>query len=162
INLGYIGHPPTSAFYALPFAWFELKYLGRLLGGVEIALLFLQLVLLAREIKLPWQSAVLVLGLLFHVPFFLYHLGVAQVSMLIGFCYFLIWYFLRRDRDLAAGIALGFACTMKLFPGALGILFLALRRWRAAAASVLFYLAVAALVTARFGVSAWREYFANE
>jgi Glycosyltransferase family 87 len=162
INLGYIGHPPTSAFYALPFALFDLKYLGRLLGCVEIALLALQLVLLAREVKLPWQSAVLTLGLLFHVPFFLYHLGVAQVSMLIGVSYFFIWYFLRRGRDVPAGIALGFACTLKLFPGALGILFLALRRWRAAAAAIVFYLAVAALVTARFGLASWREYFANE
>src|SRR5579859_5953185 len=45
INVGYIGHPPPSAFYALPFALFDLKVLGRLLGCVEIALLTLQLLL---------------------------------------------------------------------------------------------------------------------
>jgi class 3 adenylate cyclase len=164
IGLDVLGHPPTSAFYALPLARFDLSLMGRLLGAVVIAAMAAQLFGLARELRLPRPAATALLlgGCLLVTPFMLYHLGVAQISALIAACYFLAWYWLRRDRDVPAGIALGLACTLKLFPGAL-VLFLALtRRWRGVGAAAAVWLGVAALMTARFGFASWGEYIAGE
>jgi hypothetical protein len=164
INLGILGHPPTTAFYALPFALFELQYLGRLLGSVVIALAYVELSLILHELRVRAAAswAVLGVGALLFAPFFLYHLGVAQVSQLIAFALALAWYWLRRDRQIAAGIALGLACTIKLFPGGLVLLMLFARRWRGVIAAGTTWLAVCALMTARFGFSAWKNYLAGE
>ncbi len=164
INIGVLGHPPTTSFYALPLAWFDLSLMGRLLGCAVIALLFTQLLITARELRLPSPpaTALAVFGLVWVSPFFLYHLGVAQVSELIGFCYFLAWYRLRRDKQVQAGVALGLACTLKLYPAALVFFLLLGRRWRGVMAAGVTWLAVAALMTSRFGFIAWREYAAGE
>jgi hypothetical protein len=90
------------------------------------------------------------------------HFAQGQISELIAFLYLVCWLFARRGRDTAAGVALGAACTLKLFPGALAILFAVQRRWRALVAAAAAYGTVAVIMTVRFGWRAWRQFFAQQ
>jgi alpha-1,2-mannosyltransferase len=159
-----LGHPPTTSFYALPFALLPLSFMSPILGALVLSVVFAELWQLGEDLAFPspLALAVLVLGVLLNAPFMLYHLGIAQISALIGLLYFLAWRALRRGRDLPAGIALGYACTIKLFPGVMVLFLLLTRRWRAVAAAAATWLAVAAVMTARFGVDAWFEFSASE
>jgi Glycosyltransferase family 87 len=164
INYGFSGHPPTTAFYALPLALFPLEWMSRILGAIVLGLLGTRLFLMARELRWPEpaRSAALLFAAVLLTPFMSYHLGLAQDSELIAFGIFLAWYFWRRDREIATGVTLGLTCTLKPFPGLLVLLLLASRRWRGALAAAAVWLAVAALVTARFGFACWREYLVNQ
>jgi hypothetical protein len=164
MNYGFSGHPPTAAFYALPLALFPLEWMSRILGAIVLALLGARLYVLARELRWPDSSraAALLFAAILLTPFMSYHLGLAQDSELIAFGIFLAWYFWRRDREIAAGVALGLTCTLKPFPGLLVLLMLISRRWRGALAAAAVWLVVAAIVTARFGFACWSEYLVNQ
>ncbi|MEO5769026.1 MAG: glycosyltransferase family 87 protein [Polyangia bacterium] len=155
-----LGHPPTTLFWIVPLARFPLKIAREVLLQVSLLLLLIELILMAREFRVPaaWPSAWLTFGLVLSCDWIDYLLFLGQISQLIAFAYFLAWYCLRRGWDARAGLAVGAACTLKAFPGVL-LLFLALaRRWRALAAAAALYLAVAAVMTARFGFLAWPQF----
>jgi alpha-1,2-mannosyltransferase len=159
-----LGHPPTTAFYALPLALLPLSWMSMVLGTIVIFLLAHELVTLANELGAPepQATATLAMGLLIAAPFMSNHLVIAQISALIGYLFFFAWRALRTNQEVKAGIALGFACTMKLFPGLMVLYLLLCRRWRGVIAAGLTWLSVAAFMTARFGVKAWTEYSRSE
>jgi hypothetical protein len=159
-----LGHPPTTAFYALPLALLPLSWMSLVLGTLNIFLLAHQLVTLANELGAPepQATATFAMGLLIAAPFMSNHLVIAQISALIGYLFFIAWRALRKNHDVRAGIALGFACTMKLFPGVMVLYLLLSRRWRGVVAAGLTWLSVAAFMTARFGLRAWTEYSKSE
>jgi hypothetical protein len=159
-----VGHPPTTSFYALPLALLPLSWMSPILGSIVLGLFFVEALLLGRELKgpVPWATAMLLLGILVNAPFMLYHLGIAQMSGLIGFLFFLGWRALRRNQDLWAGLWLGFACTMKLFPGLVVLLLVLMRRWRAVFTAAAVWLVVAIVMTSRFGLQSWSEFAASE
>src|SRR4051812_48769438 len=113
------GHPPTSALWALPFAYANVTAAARVLGWM-LALAFLgSLWLVFRTIRAPTPVAFawLTFGTVMASPFMTYHVEVGQFSALIAVFYVLAWWAFRRGQDAAAGLALGLACTLKLFPG---------------------------------------------
>jgi hypothetical protein len=131
-------HPPFAAILITPltllnypaaiFCWSVLSlilYLG-------IGLLILN----GLQINLPkWGFPLLVGAALAWYPF-LEHIALGQLSLLLIFCILFGWFFLRRDNDIFAGVFLGLACLIKLFPG-LFFVYLALRgRWKAFLAAV--------------------------
>jgi hypothetical protein len=159
-----VGHPPTTGLWFLPLAAVPLERLNQVLGAFTLALLAAHLLLVCRELRVPFAaaSAGLLAALIVRQDWFIGHLAVAQISELIAFLLVLAWLALRRQREVAAGVAVGLACTLKLFPGALALFFLVTGRRRAFAAAVASYLAVAAVVTARFGPSSWWLFFTQQ
>jgi len=143
----------------LPLSWMSM-----VLGTLIIFLLAHQLVTLANELGAPepQATATFAMGLLIAAPFMSNHLVIAQISALIGYLFFIAWRALGKNREVTAGIALGFACTMKLFPGVMVLYLLLSRRWRGVVAAGLTWLSVAAFMTARFGLRAWTEYSKSE
>jgi Glycosyltransferase family 87 len=162
--LGGFGHPPTTIFWFLPLAAFDLQTMSAIVGLVMVALLLYQVVLIVQELELPEPPAatLLVFGASLASPWMYRHLGNAQISELIAFFYVVAWYFLRRDREIPAGIALGLACTLKFFPAIMILFLLLLRRWRAVLASAAAYLAVALFIATRFGIHSWMEFFVQQ
>ena len=76
-----------------------------------------------------------------------------QVAMVLTFLMTLAWYLLRQERDTAAGIWLGIAAGLKLFPGLLLVYLLAKRRkafWSGA-------LTAAAFLLLSFGIVGWHN-----
>jgi multisubunit Na+/H+ antiporter MnhF subunit len=76
-------------------------------------------------------------------------LRLGQTGVLLGFLLTLAWYFLRREKPLAAGVAVSLAVALKLFPAFLfPFLFLRQRRafWAAVVATAAFLGGTAAVV----------------
>ncbi len=158
------GHPPTTSFWILPLAGLDVRTANTVLAWITILLLLIEIGVTMHVLRYPAPVATawLALGFVLSCSFMTYHFGVGQLSGVIGFFYFVGWRAARRGEDVLAGLALGAACTMKLFPGVVIILFLMMRRWRAVIAAGAVYLAIAASMTARFGVVSWRQFAARQ
>jgi hypothetical protein len=159
-----LGHPPTTSFWFIPLALLDMQGMSKVLGTLSIALLLVQCVLVARELK--WRFPVAIGSLLgvavLYREWMRFHLHLAQLSQVLSFLFVLTWMALRRGRDWLAGVPLGIACTLKVFPGLVAIFLLLSRRWRAVVVAGLLYLTVAATMTARFGVESWTQFFSTE
>ena len=164
VKLDGLGHPPTTSFWWLPFAKYELMQVSPLFGHMIVFALLTMLFMLAYELRWPIAplTALIAFGLLMSSSWMYYHLYLVQVSGLIAFLYFMAWYLLRREEEIAAGAMLGFACTFKFFPGLIVAMLLYARRWRAVVAAVAAYAVVFIVMTARFGLAAWPQYAESE
>lgn len=164
VKLDGLGHPPTTSFWWLPLASLELSQLGVVAGAIVFVAMLASYLLLARELRWSlWPlSALALLAAVLSRGWMVYHFSIVQVSGFIALLYVLAWLALRRGHDVVAGVLLGCACTFKPFPGLVVLMLLLARRFRAVAAAVAVYLAVAAVMTARFGVVAWWQYLASE
>jgi hypothetical protein len=154
-----LGHPPTTSFWILPLAPLEVTTARRVLAWIDLATLIAEVVIAGLLLGWSGGPALLVAGLVANAPFFLYLVNLGQVSQLIAFAFFLAWWALRRGRPRLAGVALGAACTLKLFPAILVLWLVLTRRWRAFLAAVATYLVAAVVMTARFGLDSWRVFF---
>lgn len=164
VKLDGLGHPPTTSFWWLPFAGYELMQVSPLFGHVIVFALLLMILMLAWELDwpIPPLSGMIAFALVMSASWMYYHLYLVQVSGLIAFLFFMSWYLLRRGEEIGAGAMLGLACTFKFFPGLLVAMLLYARRWRAVAAAVVAYVVVFAVMTARFGLQAWPQYAESE
>jgi hypothetical protein len=159
-----MGHPPTTPFWYLPLAEFERSVVAQLSSVILITLLPLHAFLCAKELKypVPLATALLVSSAVLTTSWFQYHFDAIQYSEPIAFLYVIAWWFLRRNRDVGAGVCLGAALTIKLFPGLLLILLLMARRFRALFAAVGTYLAIAAFMTHGYGLNSWLQFFRQQ
>lgn len=164
VKLDGLGHPPTTSFWFIPLALVDMQTMSKILGSLSIAMLLAQCWLVAREMKLrfPCAVGVLVGVLVLYREWMRFHLHLAQISQLISFLLVLTWVALRRQRQWLAGLPLGMACTLKLFPGLVCVFLLLSRRWRPIVVAALVYLTVAAIMTARFGWECWPQFAASE
>lgn len=160
-GLSGFGHPPTTAFWALPLTVFAIRPAGWILAAVTCLLLLVQIIVLVHELELPApkQTTWIVFSFVATSSFMNYHFGVGQFSGLIGFLLFAGWWALRRQREVLAGVALGAACTLKLFPGVMVLFLVVTCRWRSVIGAVIVYLLIAAVMTLRFTVASWTTFF---
>ncbi len=158
------GHPPTTSFWFLPLARMSSRTAAATLAWLSILLLFMQLQTTMKLLRYPapMVSAWLLLTFILVSPFMKYHISVGQISALIGFLYFVAWYAGRSGDDWLAGASLGVACTLKAFPGAMVLLFLVTRRWRAVLSACIVYAGVAVYMTAGFGVASWGRFLKQQ
>jgi glycosyl transferase family 87 len=167
IKLDGLGHPPTTPFWFLPLASYDLHGMSFRLALFVVACLVAHLLLLTSALDAPRHPlarvAAVVAGtvVVLSTPWMSYHLNLAQLSELIAFFIVAGWYCVRRGWDVSGGIALGLACTFKFFPGLLVACLLFTRRFRVVAAATLTWLAVNAIMLSRFGLESWREFFAG-
>lgn len=160
-----IAHPPSSAFWFVPLAaQNDLRTSQIAWGWICTFFLLIELVALFPLVRAPapLATAWLVFAYVLTMPFFVYHLKIGQLSAPVALLCFVGWSAARRGEDVLAGLALGAACTMKLFPGLLVFLFLLWRRWRVVIPAAAVYALVFVVTSARFGISAWTIFFANE
>ena len=152
-----LGHPPTTGFWFIPFGHLEKAIVAEVFNLVTWFLLLVHLYLCARVVKLPAPAAVaaLIFAWMFTTDGMTMHWHAIQVSEQIAFLLVLSWFYLRRGQEIPAGLALGMAATIKLFPGVLMLFLLFARRYRAFVAAATAYVAVALFMTATYGWSAW-------
>ena len=151
------GHPPSTSFWALPLARLTPSAANAVVGWITVLLLLVEMI--GTFTSLGWPAVLPASWLAFtyvlSCSFMQVHLAAGQLSGAIGFLYFVSWRAGRRGDELLSGTALGLACTMKLFPGAVALLLVARRRWTALISAAVAYLAIAAVMTSRFGLSSW-------
>jgi hypothetical protein len=126
-------HPPFDALLFAPLtllpydmavlAWSVLS--GLLFIGIGLIVLRVLQISLAPH----WRLLLLGLGLCWYP--FQAHIALGQLSLLVIACLIGCWVFLRRGYDGVAGVLLGLACLIKIYPGVLLFFLLCRRRWRA-------------------------------
>src|SRR5262249_29668490 len=139
--------------------------LGALLWDVlALAALATAVTLIVRELGLkpgPWRlAALLTLVILF--PPLLNALLEAQISPLLLLLCTLAWRWTRRERTAAAGVVLGLAAALRLFP-ALALLYYAIRRdWRALATAGVTFTVSSAVLLPFIGIDGYLAYATRE
>jgi hypothetical protein len=138
-------HPASmTLLLALFVPWLQVRFIQLLFGFASLAALAGTVKLLAKGLNFtPRLAAVFFWGLVGWFPFWMV-LRNGQVGMILTFLMTLSWYYLRQERNNAAGISLGVATALKLFPG-LVLVYLLFRRRKAfwigaaTAATLLFF-----------------------
>jgi len=155
-----LGHPPTTLVWFYPLAHLDLMMMKHVFTWITLIMLTFHLGLVTRELDLPcWPLlSLLTFTFLCQTDWFVLHLAQVDLSELIAFLYLMGWYFLRRGREGPAGVMIGLACTLKLYPGLMVVFLLLARRWRAAVAAGATYLVFVAEVLRQLGPSAFRHF----
>ncbi len=154
------GHPPAATALALPFG--KLPYRDALLAWnlLTFPLFLVSVALVARELGVRWTVwsvfPAVTLLLLFDPVY--QQLAQGQLNFLLVFLITLTWVADRHDRPGWAGIALGIAAGLKLYPAFLFVYFLFTGRWRALATGALAVLTVNGGALVLFGPSEFRTY----
>jgi alpha-1,2-mannosyltransferase len=130
-------HPPFDALLFAPLTLLPYD-LAILAWSILSCLLYLgvgRMVLGELQISLAHHWLLLLLGLgLCWYPFQA-HIALGQLSLLVIACLIGCWMSLRHGRDGLAGVLLGLACLIKMYPGVFLFYLLWRRRWRAAASA---------------------------
>ena len=159
-----LGHPPTALLWFLPFGNSDVDEMKLAWTILTLGWLFLLLMIAVTELQFPWPrvTTLCLFGAVLHTSWMDDHFQMAQLSTLIALLYTLAWQFRRRGRDTLAGISLGLACTLKLFPGVVILLLLLEKRVRLAIAAFVTWLALAAAVTLRIGhLHCWQQFLSQ-
>ncbi len=141
-------HPPFDAVVFVPLTLLPYDVAALLWSALSVLLYLFSGYVLLRELELVLARHWLVLltGLALCWYPFQVHIALGQWSILVTACLILVWLLLRRRRVYLAGLLLGMAGLIKLFPGFLLLYLLSRRHWRAAGA-MLLTLAAGGLLT---------------
>src|SRR5262245_12041938 len=156
-------YPPFYALFLLPFAHADLRQVEYYHWLLQIALYLLAVVLtvIALRPRHPLRFAlVAAIVALNFAPFFetLYGLQVETVLLLLFAVALLA---LRQGHEVAAGLALGLAAMLKVYPIFLLLYLGVARRWRAVAGFVAAAALALLLSLAAFGPAQNRLYFTS-
>ena len=159
--IGVNAHPPSSVLLAFPLVRLDFPDAFLAWNILSLAALGVSLWLLARGLNISLKRwvvfPVITLSLLCNP--LLEQLRQGQLNLALLLLITGVWGADRSERTRTAGILLGLAAAIKLFPGFLIVYFLARRRWGASAWAVATFLAVTVLTIAVLGADAYRDYF---
>ena len=147
-------HPASmTLLLALFVPWLHVRTIQLLFALISLAALAGTVHLLGKGLGFSRRlKAVFFWALVGWFPFWMV-LRNGQVGMFLTFFMTLSWYLLRQDRDRAAGVWLGVATALKLFPGLVAVYLLVRRRkafWPA-------FVSASALLLLSFGIVGWHN-----
>ena len=149
-------HPAgMTLLLALFVPWLHVRAIQLLFSLFSVAALAATVWLLGKGLgfsSTPRLTAALFLALVGCYPFWMV-IRNGQIGMILTFLMTLTWYLLRQERDAAAGVWLGIATGLKLFPGLLLVYLLTKRRkafWTGAFTAGAFLLL-------SFGIVGWHN-----
>ncbi len=156
-------HPPPAVLFAIPLVWLSYPHATLAWNLLSLLLGAAALWVINRELKLAcsWRPllALVPLALLFDPlisqTFF------AQLNLFLLFLIVGAWSAMRQNREVLAGVCLGTAAAVKLFPGLLFLYFLLQRRWVTLAAGVLTACGWFCMTLLLFGLDAHIDYIAH-
>ncbi len=156
-------HPPTSILLVIPLS--RLSYPDALLTWNVLSLLPLgiSLYLAARGLGIrltPWSALPLYVLLLVCKPL-RQQLLQGQLNLVLLVLIVGVWWADRTGRPVWAGILLGAATAIKLFPGFLFLYFVLQRRWRAVAAGAASIVVLTMWTVAVLGIESYRDYIVD-
>jgi Glycosyltransferase family 87 len=153
-------HPPATIVLTLPFGKLEYRDAQFLWNVLTLPLFLISLWLIVRELDFPlrvWSIFPAITLLLLCNPV-ASQLGEGQLNFLLVFFITLAWVADRHDRTGWAGVALGIAAGIKLYPAFLFAYFVFTRRWRALLTGGVAFLVVNALALMVLGTGEFRTY----
>jgi hypothetical protein len=158
--LAYNAHPPTSVLLAVPFAL--LDYPDAFLAWNLLSLLALVgcLALTIRGLNVGWSwwAVFPTIAILLLSDPFRQQVLQGQLNLFLALLLTAAWWAERRGSAARAGVWLGAATALKLFPGFL-VAYAAWRgRWRTALAGAGTFLLLTALTAGVLGTDCYRDY----
>jgi hypothetical protein len=156
-------HPPFNALLFAPLTLLPYDQ-AILLWSALSCLLYLGIGLIVlRELQISlaahWRLLLLGLGLCWYP--FQAHIALGQLSLLVAACVLGCWAMLRHGREGFAGMLLGLACLIKLFPGLIILYLLQRRRWWAGGAALATFAAGNVLALELIGPTDVIDYFVH-
>jgi hypothetical protein len=154
-------HPPTSVLLAVPLAWLDYPDAFLIWNLFSVALFGLSLWLVARELQLQptlWWLLMLCALVLVCNPF-RQQVNQAQLNMVLLALIVGAWACDRQERPGWAGVLVGMATAVKLFPGFLLVYFLLRGRWKAVFAGAASFAVCTALTVLVVGVGTYEDYY---
>jgi hypothetical protein len=149
-------HPAgMTLLLALFVPWLHVRTIMLLFVLVSLVALIGTVRILRKGLGVPESQRLflaLTLGILGWFPFWMV-LRNGQITFVLTFLVALALYFLQRERNVAAGVCLGVATGLKLFPGLL-LVYLLIRKRKAFWPGAL---TAGALLTASFGLMGWHN-----
>lgn len=154
-------HPPTSVLLALPLAGLEFHSAVLLWNLISLALLLASVGVVAGVLRLTrsWWSLGPMLSLLLTCGPLREDLRYGQLALLLTFLVTCAWAAERKRKDALAGLLLGAAATIKLFPAFLLAYYMVRGRWRFAAAGLSSILCLTLLTVFVLGPECYQDYF---
>jgi hypothetical protein len=153
-------HPPTAVLLALPLAFLRYPDAVLVWNLISLGLLALSLAVVWRGFRIPFSSRsffALIAGLMVCGPL-MRQVYFAQLNLLILAFLTGVWAADRSRNSLRAGLLLGLATAIKLFPGFLFLHFLIRRQWRSLIAGLLTLAGITMITSAVLGLETYREY----
>jgi hypothetical protein len=159
-QLRWNAHPPTSIVATLPLAFLDYPVAGTVWNVMSLIATAASLRWIAREWNLrvsAWSiSPILALGLLCNP--IRTQISQGQWNAPILMLLILAWVADRREHPLWAGLCMGFASALKLFPLFILINFAIRRRWRALIAATSGFIVLNLATAAILGAEAYSTY----
>jgi hypothetical protein len=154
-------HPPHLIFLTVPFVGlFGVHAAVLAINLLSLAALCVILVLIrnALKIELPGRVTVGIAAVILGWSPVVNLLRQGQSGLLVAAPIVIAWFYLRRGQQVRAGIAIGIATCLKLYPGLL-LVYLLLRYRRALAAATFSVLFLVAIPLIWLGAGIYLEYF---
>lgn len=159
-DLHFNAHPPVAVLVALPFGSFGYFQGLRVWNIASLACVAISIFMLVGRhgFSLDRSEQLLVSGLLVSSSVLETQVLHGQLNGVLLLLLTSAWLASRHERTLLAGVCVGAATALKLFPGLLVLFFLARRQWKAAFAAVASCLLLNGLAAAILGTDAIRDY----
>jgi hypothetical protein len=156
----YNGHPPTAVLLALPLGSLPYQTALFVWNLTSLAALFAALWLMLGRVglNLPISAWAFVGAVLLWSTPLARQIIAGQLNLFLLLLITGGWAAMRHRRDGCAGMLLGTAAALKLFPAFLFLYPLVLRRWRAIAAGGAVFLALNAIAAAILGVEVFHDF----
>lgn len=157
-SIEYNAHPPTSVLLALPLARLDYPDAALVWNAISLAGFLVSLVIVATMLHLPGTHVLLALALLpFCVPVW-GNLQQGQLNLFLVLLVTLIWALERSGRSSTAGMLLGAAAAIKLFPAYLAVYYVARGQLRPLLAAAVSFLALNLVTTLVLGLDTYLDY----
>lgn len=158
-DIAYNAHPPTSVLLAIPFTRFSLPDAVLAWNLVMLAAITGALAIAARQLP---ELRALFLPVAVLLPFCLPIYGNFQQGQLTFLLVLLItaaWALDRSGRSGLAGVLVGAAAAVKLFPAYLVVVFATRGRWRGVVAAAATFGVLTIVTAAVLGIGAYLDYW---
>lgn len=159
-DLHFNAHPPAAVLIALPFG--SVRYFDALRAWNIVSLVCAAIALaclIGRPgFSLSGSERLLVCGLLLSSSVLETQVLHGQLNGLLLLLLTGAWLADRHERPMVAGVCVGVATALKLFPGLLVLFFLARKQWTAAIAAVVSFLMLNSVAAGVLGIEAFRDY----
>jgi Glycosyltransferase family 87 len=160
-SIEYNAHPPTSVLLALPTAQLDYPDAVLVWNVLSLAALLASMTIVARRLSLPPTLLPPTLALTAFCHPIYGNIYQGQLTLVLMFLVTAVWALERADRPGAAGLLIGAAAAIKLFPAYLALYYVARRQWRPVLAAVLSLLALTMLTAFVLGVNTYYDYIST-
>jgi hypothetical protein len=154
----YNAHPPTSVLLALPLARLDFPDAVLVWNMISVVAFLVSLAIVAVMLSIPRSFFLPVLALLIFCQPLFATLYQGQLTLLLVLLVTVIWTLERSGRSCTAGVVIGAAAAVKLFPAYLAVYFAVRGRSRPLLAAALAFVALTVVTMAVFSFNAYRDY----